>query len=83
MTGDWAPIHRFCETQQVPCLFPDTPLPVETTIDEGFYTLYLSRGLPVEAATLAHYLTTAAAGATGGSCRCCAAAAWPRARRAT
>ena len=44
---DWAPIHRFCEHQAVPCLFPNVQLPVVAEAD--FYPLYFSRGVLLEA----------------------------------
>jgi hypothetical protein len=45
--SDWAPIHRFCQHQSVPCLFPNVALPV---VAEGdFYPLYFSRGVLLEA----------------------------------
>lgn len=52
--GSWRPVHDFCEKAEVPCLFPNTGLPV---VDPpGAYALYLSAGLPVEAQALARYL---------------------------
>jgi hypothetical protein len=43
----WAPIHRFCEREALPCLFPNVQLPV---VAEGdFYPLYFSRGVLLEA----------------------------------
>jgi hypothetical protein len=43
----WAPIHRFCEHEALPCLFPNVQLPV---VAEGdFYPLYFSRGVLLEA----------------------------------
>lgn len=51
--GDWAPIHAFCEAQALPCLFPNTRLPVT---DGAFYTLYFDRGIDLEADTLANHL---------------------------
>jgi cytochrome oxidase Cu insertion factor (SCO1/SenC/PrrC family) len=51
--GSWRPIHEFCETAEVPCLFPNTDLPVVTP---GTWSLYLSPGLTVEAQALAQYL---------------------------
>ncbi|HEY4561694.1 MAG TPA: amino acid ABC transporter substrate-binding protein, partial [Thermoanaerobaculia bacterium] len=52
--GPWRPVHEFCERTEVPCLFPNTGLPV---VDPpGAYALYLSAGLPVEAQALARYL---------------------------
>ena len=53
--SDWRPVHEFCERHEVPCLLPNTALPVLTTAD--FYTLYLSRGLTLEAEALAAYLS--------------------------
>ncbi|MBV8210769.1 MAG: c-type cytochrome [Burkholderiaceae bacterium] len=44
---DWAPVHRFCEHEALPCLFPNVQLPV---VAEGdFYPLYFSRGVLLEA----------------------------------
>ena len=54
-TSDWRPVHEFCERHEVPCLLPNTALPTLTAAD--FYTLYLSRGLTLEAETLAAYLS--------------------------
>lgn len=58
--GDWQPVHDFCERSEVPCLFPHTDLPVVST--EGAYTLYLTKGLTVEAEALAQHLHDAAGG---------------------
>jgi cytochrome c553 len=52
--GDWRPVHDFCERREVPCLFPNTDEPVVSPA--GFYSLYLSKGLAVEAEALALYL---------------------------
>ncbi|HEV7890205.1 MAG TPA: c-type cytochrome [Pyrinomonadaceae bacterium] len=51
---DWRPVHDFCERNEVPCLFPNTDEPVVST--DNFYSLYLSKGLTVEAEALARYL---------------------------
>lgn len=57
--GDWQPIHDFCETRQLPCLFPTTELPV---IDEkDFYSIYLSKGMTLEGELLDLHLRTQAA----------------------
>lgn len=53
-TTSWRPIHEFSERLGVPCLFPQVELPV--TSDAGFYTVYLSRGISLEAEALARYL---------------------------
>jgi hypothetical protein len=42
----WAPIHRFCESDHVPCLFPNVDL---APVQEGdFYPVYFSRGVLLE-----------------------------------
>lgn len=54
-SGDWRPVHGFCEENAVPCLFPETDLPV--LAPEGDYALYLSKGIALEGAGLArHFL---------------------------
>jgi Cytochrome c len=52
--GSWRPVHEFCERTEVPCLFPNTDLPV--LAPPGIYSLYLSPGLAVEAQALARQL---------------------------
>ncbi len=60
--GRWEPIHRFCEAHRVPCLFPNTDLPV---VDEAdFYSVYFNRGMALEADTVAQHLADAGS-ATG------------------
>jgi cytochrome oxidase Cu insertion factor (SCO1/SenC/PrrC family) len=53
-SGAWQPIHEFCETRQLPCLFPNTDLPVIS--DTDFYTVYFSKGMTLEAQVLHRYL---------------------------
>jgi hypothetical protein len=50
----WRPIHEFSEQFEVPCIFPQTALPALGEPD--FYTLYLSRGMALEAQALAKFL---------------------------
>jgi hypothetical protein len=50
----WAPVRDFCERAAVPCLFPIVDLAPEDAQD--FYSLYLSRGVPLEARILARHL---------------------------
>jgi cytochrome c553 len=52
----WAPIAAFCDDQKIPCLFPNTDLPVIEA--QGQYTMYFSEGLTLEAKVLAHFLAT-------------------------
>ena len=52
--SSWGPISRFCERNEIPCLFPGTDL---TDAAQGdFYTLYYSRGLELEADLIANHL---------------------------
>lgn len=51
---DWSPIHRFCEQQKLPCLFPTTDNPVVSNKD--FYSIYFSAGVSLESHTLAGYI---------------------------
>jgi hypothetical protein len=47
----WAPVHRFCEQEQLPCLLPNVDLPV--VHDGDYYSVYFSRGVLLEAELLA------------------------------
>jgi cytochrome c553 len=49
--GGWGPVHRFCERYEVPCLFPSVDAPVVS--GPGYYTVYFSRGMTLEADVLA------------------------------
>jgi len=52
--GGWGPVHRFCERHGVPCLFPNVDAPVVN--GPGYYTVYFSRGVMLEAGALARHL---------------------------
>jgi cytochrome c553 len=43
----WAPVHRFCEQESVPCLLPNVDLPV--VAEQDFYPVYFSKGVLLEA----------------------------------
>jgi hypothetical protein len=49
--SNWAPVHAFCEREQLPCLFPNVEVPV--VADRDFYTLYFSKGVLLEAGLIA------------------------------
>lgn len=51
---NWRPIHEFCEREELPCLLPNTEVPV--TAEKDFYPIYFSRGVYLEADLLAHQL---------------------------
>ena len=46
-TDTWLPVHEFCQLQKVPCLFPNTSLPVTDTA--AFCTVYWSGYEPAAA----------------------------------
>jgi len=52
--GAWRPVHRFCADNEIPCVLPQTDLPV---IAPGeFYNIYFTKGLTLEAEALARHL---------------------------
>lgn len=52
--GDWRPIHTFCESRKLPCLFPITDFPVIS--DTDWYTQYFSKGYYQEGQAAARFL---------------------------
>lgn len=52
--GEWAPVHRFCEAQQLPCILPNVDTPPEAAGD--WYSLYFSGGTVLEARAIAAHL---------------------------
>lgn len=50
----WAPIHQFCEHASIPCLLPNTDLPV--VAEKDFYSIYFSKGVILEAELIAKFL---------------------------
>jgi hypothetical protein len=54
ITGDWSPIHEFCERNRIPCLLPMTDDPVVS--DSDWYTLYFDKGSYQEGETAARFL---------------------------
>ena len=51
--GSWQPVHSFCEAFEVPCVFPDVDYP--DVAGTGYYPLYFSRGVTLEAEVLAKH----------------------------
>ena len=52
--GEWRPIHEFCESRRLPCLFPITDFPVIS--ETGWYTYYFNKGYAQEGDAVARYL---------------------------
>ncbi|HEX4584576.1 MAG TPA: ABC transporter substrate-binding protein [Burkholderiaceae bacterium] len=52
-TDTWLPIHQFCQQQKVPCLFPNTSVPVSDR--PAFYAMYFDKGSVLKAQILARY----------------------------
>lgn len=61
-SGSWKPVHEFCEEAELPCLFPDIDYPVDD--GAGWYSLYFSRGIALEADVLARQLSETQSGSS-------------------
>lgn len=48
-------MHTFCEHIEIPCLFPNTTLPVH--IEQDFYTVYLDGGMTLQYEAVAQHLS--------------------------
>ena len=60
-SGSWQPVHAFCEGVGLPCVFPDVDDPVDD--GAGYYSLYYSRGIALEAEVLAKHVAQTHLGA--------------------
>lgn len=56
--ADWEPVHRFCERERLPCLFPHVDVPGDPSA--GHYTFYFSQGVVLEARVAARYIMSEA-----------------------
>jgi len=63
----WAPVHDFCEQRQIPCLFPNVEVP--DVADGDFYSLYLSKGVLLEAEIVARRISDSLKDRPGGAVR--------------
>jgi hypothetical protein len=61
----WGPVHDFCESAELPCLFPNVEVP--TIADGDFYSLYFSRGVLLEADLIARQLSASPEPSAGGT----------------
>jgi len=52
-TDTWLPVHQFCLQFRVPCLFPNTSVPV--TGAAAFYSLYFDKGSVLKGQILGRY----------------------------
>jgi hypothetical protein len=53
-SGEWRPVHEFCEEQAIPCVFPEVDFPVVS--GASHYSIYFSQGVTLEAEALVQYL---------------------------
>jgi hypothetical protein len=58
--GDWTPIAAYCERRRLPVVLPQVPAPPAASPDDGFYSLYFSRGVVAEARAIARHLAAVA-----------------------
>ena len=56
-SASWQPIHDFSERHELPCILPQADVPVVE--GQGYYTVYLSQGITLEAQSLAKFLRDA------------------------
>jgi hypothetical protein len=61
----WGPVHDFCESAELPCLFPNVEVPA--VADGDFYSLYFSKGVLLEAELIARQVGASLKGKAGGS----------------
>ena len=53
-TSEWTPVEQFCESTQLPCLFPNVEVPGSAS--GGQFSFYFSKGVLLEAEAVARYL---------------------------
>ena len=64
---DWSPIDAFCARHKIPAVLPQTPLPPSSPAGDGFYSLYFSKGVALEAQAIAHHLAGGGASPAGAA----------------
>jgi hypothetical protein len=51
----WEPVHQFCESNLIPCWFPSIQQAPDAA-EDGFYSIYFTRGVSLEADVLGRHL---------------------------
>ncbi len=59
--ASWMTVYDFCSHNRIPCILPSTDLPYAQ--GNNFYSVYYSKGIMLEAETLATYLRSSHSGA--------------------
>ena len=54
-SGDWEPVHRFCNQNRIPCILPSVNYADASNAD--FYSIYFTKGTALEAGALGKYLS--------------------------
>jgi hypothetical protein len=50
--AEWSPVHDFCERHEIPCILPNLDVSPAAAA-AGYYNLYFTRGVALEAETIA------------------------------
>lgn len=59
--GNWNPVHEFCERHEIPCILPNADVPPKGA-GAGYYSVYFTRGVVLEAETIASVIAAAPGG---------------------
>jgi mono/diheme cytochrome c family protein len=55
---EWGPVHEFCERNEIPCVLPNIDVP-PAMAGTGHYSVYFTRGVVLEAETIASAIADA------------------------
>jgi len=59
--AEWGPIHDFCDRREIPCVLPNLDVP-PAAAGAGYYSVYYTRGVALEAETIAAEIADAPKG---------------------
>lgn len=59
--AEWGPVHDFCERHEIPCILPNLDVP-PAAAGGGYYNVYFTRGVVLEAETIAAEIADAPEG---------------------